>query len=79
MAAMAMLAQRGMSTPTNTRPPMDDGGFGSWTSGLPSFPSSGGGRSRGGVFGGFGGGSQRGGGGMVAPSSRGRGRGMGRR
>jgi hypothetical protein len=63
MAAMAMLAQRGMATPS-TRPSMDDGSFGSWTSGLPSYPSFG----RGG-----------GGGGMVSPSSRTRGRGMGRR
>jgi hypothetical protein len=64
MAAMAMLAQRGMATPS-TRPSMDDSSFGSWTTGLPSFPSFGS--------------SGRGRGGMVVPSGRTRGRGMGRR
>lgn len=79
MAAMAMLARRGMSTPS-TRPSMDDGGVGNWSSGLPSFPSSE--RSRGGGgggFGGFGGGSRSRGGGKVSPSSKTRARGMGRR
>jgi hypothetical protein len=63
MAALTMLAQRGMATPS-TRPSMDDGAFGSWTTGLPSFPSFG---------------SSGRGGGMVVPGGRGRGRGMGRR
>jgi hypothetical protein len=62
MAALTMLAQRGMATPS-TRPSMDDGSFGSWTTGLPSFPSFG----------------SSGGGGMVVPGGRTRGRGMGRR
>lgn len=65
MAAMAVLSQRGMSTP-RTRPSMDDGAFGNWSSGLPPAPSSGrgGGRSQGG-------GRARGG--MVTSSQRRRG------
>jgi hypothetical protein len=45
MAAMTMLSQRGMSVP-RTRPSMDDGAFGNWTSSLPPTPA--GGRGRGG-------------------------------
>jgi hypothetical protein len=67
MAAMAMLSRRGMAQP-QTRPPMDDGAFGSWAGGLPPSPSSS--RSSGGTFGR---------GRVVVPSGRSRGRGMGRR
>jgi hypothetical protein len=63
MAAMAMLSQRGMSVP-QTRPSMDDGAFGSWSSRLPSGPSSG--RDRG----------RSGGGGVTSSQRR---RGMNRR
>jgi hypothetical protein len=72
MAAMAVLSQRGMSVP-QTRPSMDDGAFGNWSSGLPPSPSSG--RGRGGN-GGRGGGSRSGS--VVVPSSQRR-RGMNRR
>lgn len=70
MAAMAMLSKRGMAQP-RTRPPMDDGMFGSWIGGLPSTPSRARSRSSG-----------RGsgwGGSVVMPSGRSQGRGMGRR
>jgi hypothetical protein len=68
MAAMAMLSRRGMAQP-QTRPPMDDDVFGQWAGGLPPSPSS---PRSGGMFGG-------GRGGVVMPSGRSRGRGMGRR
>lgn len=63
MAAMALLSRRGMSTP-QTRPSMDDGAFGSWSSGLPPMPSSGRSSGRG---------QGRGRGGMVTSSQRRRG------
>lgn len=70
MAALSMLSQRGMQVP-RTRPSMDDGAFGSWSTGLPPSPSSGRSRSNGG-------GSSGRGGRIVTPSGQRR-RGMGRR
>ncbi len=77
IAAMSMLSNRGVAQP-QTRPPMDDGMFGSWLGGLTGSGSSR--SSGGGIFGGMfgGGGGGRGGGGSVVIPS-GRGRGMGRR